>query len=447
MKMNTITMLKITDKYKGKFLGFACSYSGAKILGVIDDSTGVEGLLEKGKDILNFYLPSNILMYILIVVTILIYILNFILKKIINAQKPSQKIKKIMKEYTATEISDLSEKTYSWGYNYCIFYSSNPQGWLPDNFIIGEYDNSKYRFGREQENLPGYCQEKYDEYCENSPKIKAILRKGEDRDRFAALHIKPNNDKKNVKIDIKLKKTSWTQLQFSWDYFRLLKNDNEPIESKNNLNNIVQKLKNAFEEQGGKFHLNSFCLHLIIETKKGIVLSRIGKGKENDYPSSWAATIGEQIEESDFCTVNGNDMRYKKDFIECWVKRALEEEFGIDRNEDFEDAFEADSLRVLSVDMEADIYNIALTCVITLKKNFDEFVLEVQDKMDQIENYELIEKAPDEISDILLQYPHNCREYHPSTYLRLLMYYRHKKGTNAINEELVKKYSMLRTEK
>ena len=74
------------------------------------------------------------------------------------------------------------------------------------------------------------------------------------------------------------------------------------------------ELKRAFEDQGVKFRLNSFCLHLIIATKKGVVLSRIGRGKENDYPLSWAATIGEQIEFVDFCSVKGNGKEYNKKF-------------------------------------------------------------------------------------------------------------------------------------
>lgn len=437
-KMNIISIIKITNKYKSKVLGSTISYCVGKIVNIIENSSNIYELLENVKNLLNPYLISNIIMYILIIVTIVIYSLDFILKKILNAQKPSNRMKEIMKKHTADVISELSDKTYTWGYNYCIFYPISPQGWLPENFVIGEYDNSKYIFSKNEGSLPGYSRKNFDEYSKNNPKIDAIQRKGEDRDRFSVSHIKPNTNKKKVIIDIKLKKTSWVQLQYSWDYFRLLDNYNKPIQ-KANIKPIKQELINAFENQGKKYCLNSFCLHLIIETKKGVVLSRIGRGKENDYPSSWAVTIGEQIEENDFNSMINNELEYKKDFIERWVKRALEEEFGVDRDEGFEDMFIADSLRVLSVDMEADIYNIALTCVITLNKSFDDFRSTVQGKMDQIENYDLREVSLNEIIGILLKYPDNMNEYHPSTYLRLLMYYRYKKGTNALNEELVNK--------
>ena len=48
--------------------------------------------------------------------------------------------------------------------------------------------------------------------------------------------------------------------------------------------------------------------------------------------------------------------------------------------------------------------------------------------MDSEENTEL--KAVDlgEIRKILLGYPGNCEEYHPSTYLRLLMFHIYREG-------------------
>ena len=75
--MNTISIVRKTDKYKGEIIRWAFSYSGAKLLGIVDGATSIQGLLEKSKGLLDIYKPSNILMYVLIVTTILIYFLNW----------------------------------------------------------------------------------------------------------------------------------------------------------------------------------------------------------------------------------------------------------------------------------------------------------------------------------------------------------------------------------
>ena len=182
------------------------------------------------------------------------------------------------------------------------------------------------------------------------------------------------------------------------------------------------------------FLINSFCLHLILEDSAGnAVLSRISSNKSNDYSGTWAATIGEQLSLEDF--YNEKDNSTYADFVTRWTERALEEEFDISKTDytfagenELEDYVDMDSLRVLSIDLEGDIYNIALTATVRLRKTADELKALKGICFDSEELTELKACALYEIQDILLGYPDNNKEYHPSTYLRLLMFYLHKKG-------------------
>lgn len=252
--------------------------------------------------------------------------------------------------------------------------------------------------------------------------------------RFAAVRIKPNFNDSDRKVEIELKKTDWSSLQFSWKYMRRIDLFNHEILDKPNKAAVEKKLREAFLAVGSEeLLINSLCLHLIIETKDHkAVLSRISKSKSNDYPSTWAATIGEQISLDDFYNKSKNECY--DDFVLRWTKRALLEEFDISSAEmngdedEYSRLVEESSLHVLSVDMEADIYNVVLTAVIRLKCSLKELEACQGISMDSEENTEL--KAVDlgEIRKILLGYPGNCEEYHPSTYLRLLMFHIYRDG-------------------
>jgi len=431
MLLSVNKIREITDKIKGKVLGWSVSYMCGKLISLVEEASGVNKIWDNLVTLLDMTKTSNIMLWVGCLLSGLFYLLNWVTRIIAKKQNPSTNFRRIMKEHTAEEIQKVYDKTYAWGYNYCVHYSKDPKGWSPEALFIGEYDDTEYNFERETEGVPDYCRTAFETYCIENPKVAAIRRKEEDRERFAASHIKCNLNRDTPKVDVKLKKTSWVQLQYSWDYFRLVNvEDNSKIVGKPNEEKIRELLYRTFEKQGDEFFINSFCLHLIIETKKGIILSRISHTKENDYASTWAATIGEQIEEKDFYSVGNGDGQYHKDFVERWTKRALEEEFGINIDSDYEDVMDSKSLKVLSVDMEADIYNVALTCVIKLKMSFEEFQEKYSNSLDRLENFELKECTLEEIRKILLGYPENRAQYHPSTYLRLLMFHRYKKGTS-----------------
>lgn len=200
-------VLKITDKIKGKLLGATFSYMSAKVIGLVDEATNVQELWELKATLVDMTRPSNILLWVGVVATILVYVSNYVLHYIAKAQNPSANFRKIMAAHTADVISELSSKTYSWGYNYCIHYPRDPRGWSPDAFVIGEYENTNGDFPDVvDKNLPGYGKASFKEYCNVEPKVKAILRKNENRDRFAVRHIKCNSNRTSQKVDIKLKK-------------------------------------------------------------------------------------------------------------------------------------------------------------------------------------------------------------------------------------------------
>ena len=116
-----------------------------------------------------------------------------------------------------------------------------------------------------------------------------------------------------------------------------------------------------------------------------------------------------------------------------------EDETILGENE-LETFVDMDSLRILSIDMEGDIYNIALTAVIKLRMSIDEFR---EQKGIQIDSEELTELATcdlKKIREILLGYPDNSKMYHPSTYLRLLMFYLYKCGIKQTCIDISKDY-------
>ena len=90
--------------------------------------------------------------------------------------------------------------------------------------------------------------------------------------------------------------------------------------------------------------------------------------------------------------------------------------------------------------MEGDIYNIALTCVVKLKLTFKEFKENKGIWADSEEATELRACNLSEVREILLNYPNNCKDYHPSTYLRLLMFHLYKSGTSELCKSISKDF-------
>ncbi len=197
--------------------------------------------------------------------------------------------------------------------------------------------------------------------------------------------------------------------------------------------------------KSNKYLPNSLCLHLIIETSDHkVVLSKISTGKRNDNPDTWAATLGEQLEADDFRNANN----FYEDFVSGWVKRAFIEECGLSP-EDYYAIVNEKSIRVLGVDFESDRYNFSLVCVVQVNYPFMDYYEKIKSTMDNNEAIELKGIDISEIPTYLVQYKNEKerKEYHPSTFLRLLLLYVHENGysraenkiSDCIKKQMVKK--------
>ena len=378
--------------------------------------------------------PSIRLIWFGAILVIGIWVISLVMNRITLSQTPTAQFHTIMKEHTCSMLNNVAYPGYSWGYNRNLIVPRNPSGWKPADIYVNGTESRidiDYVFPSTGAILEGYTQKDYLQYCEKSRKIKAIRQRGDDRERFAAYYLKLNSERRadKQKVEIRLLKTTWSQLQFSWDMIRRLDDHNRPV-AKTEKDATIEKLYLKAFERDSLLLINSFCLHLILISQNGnVILSRISRAKSNDYPGTWAATIGEQIEKEDFWNEISGDIH--PDFVVRWTKRALKEEFDISEEEytdqgntELEEYVDMDSLRVLSVDMEGDIYNVALTCSVKMRITADELrsikgVIIDGNEMKK----EFKECSLSDMRRILLGYPSNYTAYHPSTYLRLLMYH------------------------
>ncbi|MBQ8431359.1 MAG: hypothetical protein IJX28_00595 [Clostridia bacterium] len=422
-----LRIYKISEIVKNKFLSIWLSYLAGIVVEHISDSSS---LVEVAYGVFNFSKLSIVLLWIGAAVVAFLWIFNVVFDRVRVSKKIENSFLKIMEDHTDPLLNQSKMSAYSWGYNKTICIPKNPGGWMPEDIYI-DLRNSRvdgaYSFSDGKANLIGYDDAAYEEYCRNSRKIDTIRRRGDDRDRYAVRHVE--RSMKGNKVEIRLQKTKWSQLQFSWDYLRRLDNQNRPVEPKPQEDAIRQMFLQTLDRTEDTL-INSFCLHLILVSSKGnVILSKISPVKSNDYPSTWAATLGEQIEREDF--LNDAKGEAYPNFVTRWVKRALKEEFDIDEDtlteqgiSELEEYVDMDSLRVLSVDFEGDIYNVALTCLLKLKITAETLKKTKELNIDANENTtEFRECSENDVRSILLGYPDNQGEYHPSTYLRLLMFH------------------------
>lgn len=438
---------KALNKYKKNLLGFTIAYVSSVLINLL---TEAESISEIGSLCMTFHRPAIFLMGGLVVLTLMVYLAAALITSVTRNQTPSVMFRKIMAQYTAPELKECGRNDLSWGYNKNIHRAKDPMGWLPSAFVVSSYvDNLEYLFPLQNPELPEYTRRQYSAFMATD-RAQECIAKGNNEKRFAVVQIEPNYGKMERKVSLRMLKTDWLSLQFSWNYMRLLDGQNNPIPSKMHLDAIRKAMSRVFVDanESNEYLINSFCLHLIIETKDGkAVLARISRNKQNDYPSTWAATLGEQVERSDFYDEIRNSMR--SDFVECWTKRALREELRIDETigdegiSELEEYVDMNSLRVLSVDFEADIYNIALTAVIRLRVDFQQFVDSKSVWIDREEATEFRVVDVAEIRNILLHYPTNTHEYHPSTYLRLLMFHLYKTGIRELCKAFCEDYRKL----
>lgn len=242
-----------------------------------------------------------------------------------------------------------------------------------------------------------------------------------------------NGSHKNNRLLLDLGRTEWSQTTFIWHRFGKKKG------GEINSNFLMKEYAKGITSgtNSNRFLSNSFCMHLIIETLDNqIVKTRISRNKRNDNAGTWAFSLGKQICSEDFC--DGNNLR--DDFVQIWMRRAFKEEYGLSKN-DYLDIVDAHSLRILSIDFESDRYNFAMVCTVRLNYRFDTFKAKVFSLLRTEEAIEIEAIHLKEIPDILISYgdEKERKKYHPSTYLRILLFYMHRVGMAKAGHEIVAK--------
>lgn len=351
---------------------------------------------------------------------VIIVILNLVIwplsRWLYHRSRDTYKITKIMKDNTSHCYEKVVERGgYSWGEDKCILVAENLfKGYAPEDIIIDDYKDAIYQIDND-------LYEKFQSFTK-SKEIIEIEKKGNNMKRAMLTSYSTNFNKQSKKVYINLQQTNYITTRFFWNMYREM-----------DINEKQQIITKLFENK--VIYPNSFCLHLALITKDDeVVVTSISKNKENDYPFTWAVTIGEQIEISDFnegCDVNSQ-------FITKWVYRALYEEFGLYTNQ-LETIIIKDGIKILSINSEGDINNISLMAVVYFNCDFKEFKEEINihPEIDKEFSNILIIKIKD-IPFVLSKYNEIKDKMHPSSFLRLLLCYLHRKGASSFVKEYEK---------
>ncbi len=361
---------------------------------------------------------ANPPVFMLVVITLmmaLFYTLLAISGYYTRKSEPVGAFTDLMKEYSDEIAHAKITGGLVWGEDRTLWKAPNIViGIAPQDVRVVEYSDKMFTFA--DSGLRAACKR-----FEASKGFEKTLALGNNLPRFMLTKYSSNFNKEEPILSLQLRKTSWAQCQFVW-HNRYLKKKNREQRLLEWTRSIVAEHINSGLKVAN--YPNSFCLHLIIETKDGnVLITEISKEKSNDYPTTKAVSIGEQLELADFL----DQKDFQTDFVTEWTRRGVCEEFGLSEDQ-YEKYFDQKSLRVLALDMEMDIYNFALVCVIRLSQSCEQFKRLVNSTIEQKEISDIREMTPDEIPTVLIGYPKNKNEYHPSSYLRLLLFYLHKNG-------------------
>jgi len=409
--------LEVLYKYlygsRKKVAGYLIVYVISLVMSFLSDSSVLDGSQTLWEKMTDFSNSAVVILALLLGLSILYYLALFIAKEYSRKQNLTAAFTGIMKAHTSEFAQTAIVGGMYWGENRTLWMAPNMLlGMDPKSVVVSNYDDDPYVF---DENL----KESFDAF-EKTKYLKDIQKVGNDLPRYMLTRFGPNFNKEKPLLTLQLKKTFWRHCQFVWNRFV----EEEDAEAKRILwheSIIGEHLKNNLRVVN---YPNSLCLHLVIETSDGgVLITEISKQKKNDYPSTKAASLGEQIELSDF--VDYHD--FQQDVVSEWTKRAVCEEFGINAAQ-YEEEFIPTSLRVLSLDFEMDIYNFALVCTIKMRNSCEQFRNVVNSTIEQKEISDMFQIPLENIPGILMKYPDNNKEYHPSTYLRLLLFYLYKNG-------------------
>lgn len=401
--------------------GFLLTYIGSTFLNAIP-----AGSSQPWKDFISHFDPKNSwslhFVCIAMICLAIIMIAEVVLKRIMDNRSIPHTLSGEMLQHSADTLEYVKELTgYSWGYDKVLYMAKDIFcGWKPEDIVIDQVIATKFSFSDSKSEM----NEGYQEYCKTAD-YENIVSKGNNSPRWMLANAQPNFSKTDKKIFLTLRETDWSLTSYVWNYFR------------NNMDKLQEAVKDAYGGNGALYP-NSLCMHLVIVTDDNkVILTKIANTKRNDYPTKWAATIGEQLEQEDF--TDGSNIN--KQFIRKWIQRAFSEEFGIEEQE-YHTIVDDGSIAVLSINMEADIYNFSLMTVVQLHQKYDNFQEYLRKTIVKDKEFIFMEGLPiKKIPQLMAQYKtlEEMNEvFHPSTFLRLFMCYIHYYGVNHFAESYQK---------
>lgn len=401
---------------KFKVLEYWAVYVVSVVMNCVGDESVLSGRRSYIEMLTDLGNSAVVILIILTLVVIVFYILYFLLRYYSLRQNFSAEFTRIMRAHSEGINQNRICGGVSWGQNRTLWTAPNLiMGLESQNVVIADYDDTPYVF-------PSDLAQEFADY-EKSEYLTNIRSLGNDLPRYMLSKYGANVDKVRPILTLQLKKTSWGACQFVWNRF-VGCGDKEVRQARQKewCGNIVQEHLDSGLRVAR--YPNSLCLHLVIETVDGnVIITSISKDKSNDYPSTKAVSIGEQLDLADFIDVND----FRKNFVNEWVRRSICEEFGLSESQ-YDDEFTESSIRVLALDMEQDIYNFALVTTIKMKHDCEYFKSVVNATIDHKEISDMTELSLSSIPEILMNYNKNRNEYHPSSYLRLLLFYLYKNG-------------------
>ncbi|MBR6446783.1 MAG: hypothetical protein IKS94_10285, partial [Prevotella sp.] len=225
-----------------KLIGGTIAYSSGIIINFITDIDSIPDFI---RICFSFSKPAVFIMWLLIIATLFVALLSASIKYLYKNQNPSAEFNEIMTSHTDPLLNEVGKNELSWGFNKNIHRSKDPGGWLPDAFYISEYeDNVEYQFPIKNEELPEYSRENYYRFSQ-SEEMQNCIRKKNNKERFSVSFIEPNYNSKDRKVEIKIIRTDWVSLQFSWNYFRRLDSQNRLVSNKH-IEEITKMMGKAF---------------------------------------------------------------------------------------------------------------------------------------------------------------------------------------------------------
>jgi len=318
----------------------------------------------------------------------------------------------LFRERLALSLRNHSTKGFGWGENLTVLRAPKTTWWETKDVIIScetledytvsqlcTYDLavSSSSYGRAQ------LEKDYNDFRND------FLKQNFDGDKFMLIN-RPVAFSDSPKVILKLQKTKWSMLQFFWHKMM-------------DENKRKEYINDFFDKETINFP-NSFCLHLIVMTSDNKILITENIPTKNDK-QGWSITLGEQIAYKDI--ENGSE-----DCAAKWVERAMKEELHILPSTEGGD-YDLTDVRFLAVNLEADLPNFAICCIVKLLINHVELKNRLckHSRIDyEFSRIDFLDLDDDDVPKQMLE---PSRIYHPSSMIRMAYAYIYCRGIDDLS--------------